>query len=74
MSVRHKNEIWDLGTRLGIPDADVHTALLMDIRDELQSLGRLLGANGYNGLKLLVRMDKRLRNEFKHRKAKVGLA
>lgn len=45
---RHKNVNWNLGSIVGSPSWNqVQIALLMDIRDELQTLNRLLGCQNF---------------------------
>jgi hypothetical protein len=43
---RHKNETWQLSERPGTWE-EVSTGVLMDIRDELQTLNRLLGCKNF---------------------------
>lgn len=54
---RHKNENWNLsaGTRnadtsVSGPNDSIKMALLMDIRDELQTLNRLLSCQNFTGI------------------------
>lgn len=50
---RHKNGQWDLHDPVKIWD-EVHAALLMDIRDELQTLNRLLGCRNFTRLPFVL--------------------
>ena len=46
---RHRNESWLLKTNADgtVSATEVHIAVLMDIRDELQTLNRLLGCPNF---------------------------
>jgi len=49
---RHKNADWDLpkNAQNGLSWSHVPVAVLMDIRDELQTLNRLLGCPNFTGI------------------------
>lgn len=54
------------------PDGSVHTVLLMEIRDELKTLNRLLGCSNFIGIPTTLRAIQR--NTTKRRRAKKGAA
>jgi len=64
---RHRNVAWNLAPSNAdgsVPSGTVTNALLMDIRDELQTLNRTLSyrfqSHFHNGMDALIRTDKRL--------------
>jgi hypothetical protein len=68
---RFKNVDWDLSATPsgGIKTWDaVHIAVLMDIRDELQALNRVMQCpNVQRGFRAMERMDRRLAKDIKLR-------
>lgn len=56
---RHRNYDWNLPENNGKPNVhdwnSVHTAMLMDIRDELQILNRLLGCANFRQVPAILR-------------------
>lgn len=71
MNTRHKNGNWTIPTtKAGNPESwdDVRTALLMDIRDELQTLNRLLACPNFIAIPQVLRSIRR--NTAKPRKRK----
>lgn len=63
---RHKNANWNLAEN-GLSWEAVHAALLMDIRDELQALNRLLNCPNFTGIPSTLRSIRR--NTAKPRKS-----
>lgn len=62
---KHKNVRWDLPKQVDSWQ-QVEVAVLMDIRDELQKLNRLLGCSNFiNMPRTLSRIDKRLAKKVK---------
>ena len=55
---RRKNLQWYVADESGVTDTweQVHAAILMDIRDELQKLNRLLGCENFLDIPSLLRM------------------
>jgi len=74
MDTRHKNKQWrllDLGTpnsdgSRGYENATIHMAILMDIRDELQELNRLLNCANFLAIPTVLRgIEKNTRKKIK---------
>lgn len=69
---RHKNATWRLPPADAsgkVSDATVTNAVLLDIRDELQTLNRLLGCYRVSrGMDALHSIDRRLAKHLPHRK------
>lgn len=64
---RHKNVDWNLPDKLE-DWGQLRAALLMDIRDELQALRRIMEChNVRGGFEAMQRIDKRLKTKIKLR-------
>lgn len=73
---RHKNKEWNLdgkevnGRSSGVSPEHLHAALLMDLRDELQRLNRLLHCHNTVAIPELLRAIKRNTTKRKRKVSK----
>lgn len=61
MDMRRKNVDWQLKTNQdgSVPHQDAHLAVLMDLRDELQKLNRLLHCSNFIEIPRILRAIRR---------------